>query len=187
MSAPTLHSALQRWLHFEASEAESGITGTAEAAETALAEAFGSLPLLAPRTGFAWRVAALAFAPAAPLAPAVRPLRRFGWWSRVAVAASLLLSSTVWLTVRAWAPVVGNWLRPGELIDAAAFAVRESAFIFVRGLSAWQVFAQVSDVLLRVLTTPDAAAATAAVALAALGAFHALRGVLASERSVYRA
>jgi hypothetical protein len=77
-------------------------------------------------------------------------------------------------------------VRPGELIDAAAFALREGALFFVRGLSTWQVFADLSEALLRVLTTPDAAAIASLSALAAFLAFLALRGVLVSDRSVYR-
>jgi hypothetical protein len=117
-------------------------------------------------------------------------VRLLPWWARLTVTASLLLAGSAWLDALArggaWTAWLADAVRPGELIDAAAFALREGALFFVRGLSTWQVFADLSEALLRVLTTPDAAAIASLSALAAFLAFLALRGVLVSDRSVYR-
>lgn len=169
-------SALDRWLRLEA-----GAAGEAplEAVDASLVAALRALPVFAPAAGFSRRVVAR-------IAPELLAPRRLPWWARLTVAASLGLAGSALLTAGAWGSWLGAWLRPGELIDGAGFALRQGAFIFVHGLSTWQALADVRDALLRVLATPDAAGAVSAAALAAFIAFHALRGVLVSERSAHR-
>jgi hypothetical protein len=172
---------LRRWLRLEGEP-----NASAPAVEAALAEAFQALPGLAPRAGFALRVMALAMAPAVAARRGVPA--RLPAWLRSAVAAGLTLAGSAWVLAGAAAPAVmavaGTWLRPGAWIEGAAFVLRETAMLAVRGLATLRALGEVSDALLRVATTPEAAAALAVSSLAAVAAMHALRGVLVAERSV---
>lgn len=159
------------WLDAEAS-------GRDDAAETALAQVFRSLPLPAPRPGFADRVLRAVASPS-PLSARVFPL-----WLRVAVASCLALAGLGVATLPTVGVAVGRMLRPAELLSAAAGRLVAALDWITGGLATLEALHGLREALLQALGAPPVLAALLLSVLISLLGFRGLAQLLTSERNL---
>jgi len=148
--------------------------GRAEEAERALSEAFGALPRLAPRAGFAARVMAR-----------VAPPSWFArTWVRAALAAAALLAAASIVLVPPIAIPIAEAVGPGGVMHLLADALTALAVRIGRGADLWRSLATVSDAIAATVSRPQVALLLfAQLALAALS-LHRLAALARSRRYV---
>lgn len=160
---------IERWLEAEARQ-------ETREAETAFGAAFGALPPLEPRAGFAERVM-YAFRPA--------PALGFEWliWGSRAATIGVLALVAVALGLVPMAGLSFDLPSAGSIVDAAAGGITWIALWLSAGLEVWGFMARIGNAIGVAMTTPQISAALLASALVGAVALYELHRLLIPERS----
>ncbi len=158
---------LERWLAAESD-------GHDTAAERALREMFVALPSALPTADFADRV----MAAVAPRRVAVYP-----WWSRVAVAACLVLVGLAMALVLPVALSLARVITPGEAIGALVQGFVALTSRVDELLSVWRLWAQIVDTALLIATAPPVVVLLLTLTMLSAFTFSGLKRALFPDRS----
>ncbi len=165
MSTPN-ETILKRWLAAESGDHDA-------VSERALRELFVALPAAVPSVGFSDRVLAAV--------AARRPLAVYPWWSRVAIAACLLLAG---LAAALALPLVSSLTRviaPGEAIGALVRGFVAMLSRIDELLSVWHLWARIVDTVLLIATAPPVVVALLTLTILSAFTFRGLKRALVPE------
>lgn len=163
------HNTLRQWLSAEASADHGG-------AETSLFELFSTLPAVQPSAGFAGRVLAASGIEA--------PRPAWGWASRLALAASLVLvaaSSSVLLPV---ALELLGLLTPAEVVTSLVDGMLAIGHRLEDILPLWQLATTLYRTLVQVVGSPPVLITLLAMTLLSATALRGLMSLVPARRSL---
>lgn len=161
------HTVFERWLLAEKK-------GRDAQAEQALGTLFSALPETSPSAGFADRIL---------LAVAVRRPAALPWWSRAAIAASLILAGLAAASGLPLAISLFQVLAPTDLIAAGIQGFVAMASRVDEVLSLWRLWAGIADTALLVVTAPPVVLSLLTLTALSALTFRGLKRALVPPRS----